>query len=118
MNVNAEDNDNSYEFGEEPNWREEPEPETPVDEFEKNVKDLISKSAVRCTRLQLLVPFAHDPDNKYVGGTIYLDDSHYWRIEGKDQAYGNSQEALYQLAQSIELSRINMINEEFKESGI
>ena len=125
----TEDEYDEYEYGEEPNWRDEiyqaaqkhnlkKNPADSEHDFAKTCIDLIKKSSVLCTRYQLLVPFAHDSSKQYVGGVIYLDSSRYWRVEGDPEKFKSSEDAIMHLAIKIELNRHIMVNEAFRNSGI
>lgn len=100
----------AYEYGEEPDWRGEEE--------SNELIQLLEKCDLQCTSFKLLVPFTHDPSKSYVGGKIHQDAGHYWRIEGQSQKFKSSAEAVTYLLETIELKRHQMLNEEFRNSGI
>lgn len=106
-----------YEFGEEPNWRGH-EPSTSEHDSSLNVVSLLAKSEVRITRLDLVVPFSHDPSKSYKAGTIYEESPGTWKIENFSGKFNSSSEAMWFLAETIDMQRTQMLNDEFqKEIG-
>jgi hypothetical protein len=106
-----------YEYGTEPDWRGHDASASEHD-FDASVKDLLSKCQIRITRCELLVPFAHNSAQCYRGGIVYEVRPGDWRIEDRPGRFKNAAEALAFLAESIEIDRHKMLNEEFQKDVI
>lgn len=82
----------------------------------------IDKVKLIATSLDVSVPFVHNSDQHYIAGTLLQDESKYWRVKFNDQIretrHNESHSAFAELIELVEQSRLDMLNEEFKESGI
>jgi hypothetical protein len=103
---------------EEPNWRGH-EPADSEHDFRANVASLMANCDVRITRIELLAPFACNPEQKYVAGCIYLNNRG-WNIEGREHLghFNIAETALNTLTEWIEIERTAQFQKEFRESGI
>lgn len=77
--------------------------------------DLLEKTQVSVSRMKVILPFAHNPQNYYVEAEIYEGPGRYWYIEGRDSKFKSSREALVEAVKTADAKRLKMLNQEFEE---
>lgn len=72
--------------------------------------------------LDISVPFSCDSSQNYIAGRIFQDDDKYWRIKYDDKVLGSkfneSRDAFAELIGMVEFTRSEMLDNEWKKSGI
>lgn len=105
--------EDSYEYGEEPDWREEIEIPADLSPTQRNIAETLMKTELRPTRFEVWAPFSCSSDKRFLYGIIYEGEGRYWYIEGKDSKFNSPGLALAQIMEDLEISRQVMINDEF-----
>lgn len=80
--------------------------------------DLLSKTEVRGTRMEVVLPMLAKPDSSYVEAVVYEGPGRYWYIEGRPGKFKDSKAAIREVVQFADLKRHKALNDAFeKEFG-
>lgn len=77
--------------------------------------DLLTKAKVNVKRLEVTLPYAHDPKNYYVEAEIYEGPGRYWHIEGRSCKFKDQIDALIEVVKTADMRRLQLLNKEFEE---